>query len=480
MKCIYIAFVLAICFGLNSCNDFLDVDPDDRTTIDNVDKGTRMLIGGYQNDRGYRFACWSTDDATLANGVSDNDDIVEDLYTWTKNIRKQEHQDAPAEFWRVAYESIAQANHAIEGLEQLTIRPDQLAQVDATRGEALILRSYYHFMLVNLFGKHYDPQTASSDLGVPYQTETEHQLVVKHKRLSVEDVYDLCESDLSEGISLIESNNIISSNNKYRFTPATIYLYASRFYTFRNKNSTDIQSALNYADRAITEFGGLSAMRAWNEYFEDQEGFIDISRSNVGMIQSSYTWLPYEWMYSLTNAIVETEFGNPFGKEDYRLALYYIRNGDIFAPAFYYAFGDNGEATASDIFPMVEALLCAAEANARLGDFAEFKKYMIPVGKASYNGYNADALTLERLKEFAKNRPICDQDPNKNAMIHYVLFERRLMMLFSGMRWFDIKRYKLPVIHKVNESESLVLWNENPEGTYQLPEMAIEAGLKAN
>ncbi|XLL74012.1 RagB/SusD family nutrient uptake outer membrane protein, partial [Myroides odoratimimus] len=38
------------------------------------------------------------------------------------------------------------------------------------RAEALLARAYNHFMLVNLWAKHYNPATAESDLGIPYVT----------------------------------------------------------------------------------------------------------------------------------------------------------------------------------------------------------------------------------------------------------------------------------------------------------------------
>lgn len=40
-------------------------------------------------------------------------------------------------------------------------------------GEARFLRAYYYFQLVNLYGKAYDPSTATTDPGVPIKTSAE-------------------------------------------------------------------------------------------------------------------------------------------------------------------------------------------------------------------------------------------------------------------------------------------------------------------
>ena len=70
----------------------------------------------------------------------------------------------------------------------------------AIKGEALLARAYAHFMLVNLFAKHYDPNTATSDLGIPYVTTPETEFIKEYNRASVARVYDLVEQDMLEGI----------------------------------------------------------------------------------------------------------------------------------------------------------------------------------------------------------------------------------------------------------------------------------------
>ena len=77
---------------------------------------------------------------------------------------------------------------------------------DAVKGEAYLTRAYGHFMLVNLFAKHYDPETAAQDPGVPYVLEPETEFIKEYSRGTVEDVYDNIEDDLEEGLDLVDAS----------------------------------------------------------------------------------------------------------------------------------------------------------------------------------------------------------------------------------------------------------------------------------
>jgi hypothetical protein len=52
------------------------------------------------------------------------------------------------------------------------------------------------------------------------------------------------------------------------------------------------------------------------------------------------------------------------------------------------------------------------------------------------------------------------------------------------MRWFDILRYKLPVVHSVKPTSStttfITLAADDPGKVLQLPESSKQAGLKPN
>lgn len=337
---LYIALAPVMSLLFTGCNEFLDVAPDERLEINSLEKVEATIVGSYQNSRSHRFTDFSTDNVTAASNVYSTADIIEDLYTWSRDFRSQTHQDSPAEYWTASYGSISQLNHALEALDKLSLTPDEIAKANAIRGEVLIMRSYCHFMLVNLFAKHYDASTAGSDFGVPYVYLPEKELSVNYKRESVEQVYINAEKDLLEGLALLEADHSLVNKNKYRFTFPSIYSYAARFYTFRNKNEEDVAKAIAFGELAIAEYGGVNSMRAWKEYGSDKYGPVNIDNSEVGMVQNSRTWTTFSYIYQCTtNELEQTGIlqlylqKNPFGlRVDNRLLSSYIRTGNVFVP----------------------------------------------------------------------------------------------------------------------------------------------------
>lgn len=458
---------------LAGCNSFLDVAPDERLTINTLEKIEATVVGSYQNSRSFRFTHFSSDDVTLAQNIYDSDAIVEDLYSWSRNFRNQTHQDSPSEYWVQNYHSISQINHALEAFENTEIDDEDKEKADVVKGEALVMRSYCHFMLVNLFAKHYDQETAKDDLGVPYVFVPEKQLIANYKRESVETVYQLAEQDLQEGLKLMESGKKHVNNNKYRFTLQTAYNYASRFYIFRNKDAEDVKKAIKYGKKSIEAYGGTQQMRPWKDYMSDYNGPVDVSQAEVGFVQMSRTWTIFGFIYQATNDIRDEVLEkNPFGLVDNRLQIWYKRGGDVFVPAFFFV--GESETSAVDLFPLAEAILNVAEGYIRQGNYSKAKEMLDVIASNVYNGYSSTYLTSSNLRTFY------DTSNDKTAWIKYLLFERRNHFFLKGMRWFDLKRYNLNVKHVLKDGKVLWLTQVAPNKDYQIPSFAIDTGLEPN
>ena len=69
------------------------------------------------------------------------------------------------------------------------------------RAEALVLRAYFHYLLVNKFAKAYNPATAAEDPGIPYVTE-EQDITQPTVKETVQGVYDHILADVQEAIDL--------------------------------------------------------------------------------------------------------------------------------------------------------------------------------------------------------------------------------------------------------------------------------------
>ncbi|SMC47115.1 RagB/SusD family nutrient uptake outer membrane protein [Pedobacter africanus] len=88
------------------------------------------------------------------------------------------------------------ANIAIANSDKASGDPQLLKQVKA---EALTLRAYLHFLLVNVYAKAYDPATAATDGGVPYVDDVAFERL--NAKRTVKEVYDHMLSDIDAAMA---------------------------------------------------------------------------------------------------------------------------------------------------------------------------------------------------------------------------------------------------------------------------------------
>ena len=140
---------------LAGCDKYLEETPDNRVELDTPEKAAQLLTNAYTN-AGYLFTEWMSDNVTYTRGTFKRPEYNQ---AYPGRILPSIEQDTPANFWTSTYNSIAHANEVlavIDGLE------GEKSLKDAVKGEAYLTRAYGHFMLVNLFAKHYDPANCRS------------------------------------------------------------------------------------------------------------------------------------------------------------------------------------------------------------------------------------------------------------------------------------------------------------------------------
>lgn len=132
------------------------------------------------------------------------------------------------------------------------------------------------------------------------------------------------------------------------------------------------------------------------------------------------------------------------------------------------------ESSATDLFPLSEAILYTAEGYIRQGNYVRAKSLLEVIGRNVYEGYNPALLTTEKLKEFYS------VEDDMQAWTNYLLFERRVHNLQRGLRWFDIKRYGIDVVHLLVDGSEIKLSEIAPNKDYQIPNYAIKTGMQPN
>lgn len=184
---------LGVAFAMSSCTDsFLDKEPDERVELKTESQVVAFLATGY-SEANYGWLCEISGDNIIDNNAphapvddkTDKDEIYynlpyydrtdEELFSFEQG-KSSQAQDTPSFLWQQHYHAIATANQALQSMEKIIAENGGVEsdKMRAARGEALLIRAYHHFILVNVFSQAYkDAEASKHDIGIPYITEPE-------------------------------------------------------------------------------------------------------------------------------------------------------------------------------------------------------------------------------------------------------------------------------------------------------------------
>lgn len=194
-------FKLASILGLGGlvagCNSFLDKEPDNRASIDNLDKVSALLVSAYPNRTNMSLLDPRCDyivdmGATLdGSQPSSSFDFVVSGFMWDEYTRSESSNDTYEQYWTSVYEAISAANHALAAIE--TLPTSEQANAGKQRAEALMTRAYNHFTLLTMYANMFDSKFADVNTnmnpGVPYVTEPEDVVICLQSNDQVINVY---------------------------------------------------------------------------------------------------------------------------------------------------------------------------------------------------------------------------------------------------------------------------------------------------
>ncbi len=470
---------LIIILIATSCNDFLDENPDNRVALDDLDKAAQLLVSGYSN-ASPNFTDWMTDDVSFTVGTNLRLSHQE-IYTWSDVSTGPTEQDTPDFYWFQTYEAIAHANEVLAIIDDMVVPEDLEPRRDAIKGEALLIRAYGHFMLVNLFGEHFS--TSAGD-GVPYIKEPETTFLAEYRRLSVRRTYDRIEEDLLEGLDLID-DSFFANSGKYHFNRNAALAFASRFYLFKRDHATCRQYSdlllgsnpsvfvrdLNSQEYKLASSSITDYPRVWGS--PDEPANLLLMRK-VSLVQRpDFAYGPERNFYSsLFNASV---FG---ALTDERENPALVKGLNSVYPLRYQSLFQRSSLNSNVGFPYYihmaftgeEVLLNRAEARAFLGDLDGAIADLQILAEKRYSGGTPN-ITLAALQSFYNST-----DDLNNVLSYIIFLERRKEFLMQGMRWFDIKRYRLTVTHDLPSGSTITLTEDDRRKVLQIPRSAIDIG----
>lgn len=469
---------------LSGCNSFLETVPDSRLELDNLDKIAELVTNAYP-DGGYLFLEWMTDNV---GPVPENRQqrYMSQAYRW-EDV-DYEYQDSPTFYWNRAYLAIAHANEALKALDNIST--SDLQKKNAVRAEALLCRAYAHFMLVNIFAKQYNKQTAASDLGVPYVREPETTLIVDYKRNTIKEVYDFAEQDLLEGLKYL-TGDYYKNSGKYHFTPKAAIAFASRFYLFKG----EYEESLKYSDRFFDN-------QAYNKKYIKNLVEVNKVGSDI-VVANEFTKVSDESNLLLIRKETEYQYDLSVGNRMNPSIYYGLRfiggDGRYINDARLEAYAGNDAQSAIYIpkYPWLirvlsltsgvglpytvhvvlrgeEVLFNRLEAYVYLNQTGQIRAAFAPYVADRYNG----VIDYDGLYNFYKvNMP---GKSEREVLLAMILDEKRKEFIEEGFRWFDIKRYHMSVTHTDVDGSVYVLKADDLKTALQIPSAPQSHGIEPN
>lgn len=476
--------------GISSCDDFLSEIPDNRTQLDTPEKISEILVNAYPQQNYMEFTETMTDNVFESLELNLTNLKNTQNYNW--EVQTELGRDRPGGYWDGCYEAISHANQALEAIKKL----GNATNLNPQKGEALLARAYAHFMLVSVFSQRYNPATAKTDLGIPYVLEPEDVLFKKYTRNSVEEVFKYIRTDLEEGLKLVTSNY---KQPKFHFTKEAANAFASRFYTITGEWEKVIAVSDDLGNNPINK------LRNYQSYldvdFNTGKRNYSQATENTNLLISStssiYSRSFYSNRFQLTGADRDLLFGastNLINKNYLYRPLSYNGQITIFVPKFHEYFKyTNANAgiglpyTAIVLLSNDELFLNRIEAHIMTNQFDLANQEIDHFLSLRVSNYNPIADKVKQSMVVTKY-PVMDDEytafytltPLQTSYIKAVAEMRRREFIHEGLRWFDIKRFGLKVIHKIDNQPDNVLLKDDKRKAIQIPLYVSDTGIEKN
>ena len=523
------SLMLASVAILASCSDQLDTLPDNRTTLDTPKKIAGLLVTAYPDRTPTLFNEWMSDNTDYMGAQNSQGNRGGDQYFFWQE-QTEGGNDSPEMVWMLYYEGVYKANEALAAIEDQGGPKNDILR--NSKGEALLIRAYDHFILANEFCRPYNGKTSTKDAGLYYATGIADfsAAAEQSNRGTVADVYAKIAADIEAGIPLLNDTYEVP---KYHFNKQAAYAFATRFYLYYEK----WEKAKEYADKllgsnpaaSLRDYRALQAMplskseqavkiaEAYCSASADCNLLVQTSVSNAGMALAP--WLTSK-RYTLTNYLSETELfqsnniwgtssnliWKPFtvnqGESNFALLMKLPREFEVVNTTT----GTGFLHTLNVDFTMDEALLNRAEAEIMLGqndaacadmtiwmkNFFNTNVTLTPTSVQTYfktvpYAYADAAKMVPSFKKHISPRFTIDVEGSvQESLLQCLLNFRRIETVHQGMRWMDIRRYNIEIPRRLigangKPSQNLDwLEKDDPRQVVQIPQSIREAGVAGN
>lgn len=392
--------VLGMIIGLHSssCDSFVAVDLpnnqltgvvvfEDPTTADaamrNVYASLRDsgILTGSAFGLSYRLGCYA-DELDFYGSASNT------TYDFYNNSLLPLNQ-AVKTFWNTTYNQVYGVNAVLEGVTAST----KIPQADANRliGEALFVRAFLHFYLVNLYGD------------IPYITTTDYQINKNVNRKTTQEAYQLIVADLQAALPLLAENYY--GTGRARPNKATVYALLARVYLYTE----------SWAEASNAASAVLNQTSLYTDEPDIKKVFLKGCKETIWQLppnpEGKNTFEAASFILLAAppaNVALTESLVNSFSNSDLRKTAWIgsIANS---SSKFYFAkkYSQNNPGSVSTeysiIFRLAEMYLIRAEARAQQGEtinaLSDLNHIRQGAGLIALNGLNQQQLLTAIMKE---------------------------------------------------------------------------------
>ncbi len=450
----YLSFALIAIWSLTSCENELETAPTDQASGEEVFKtaeSAETVINGTWakfNDDGTTYAnigystVLRTSDAMGSDvAVLTNKYGFPTAYAFAEMVNSTAGR--PQFIWTMLYSTINNMNNVIariDGTEGSQAKKDQV------KGQAKALRAFCYLNLASFYQFSYLKD--KSALTAPVYTEPSTINSVPKKRASLEEIYTLIKSDLTEADNLLKN---YTRNNKDKIDRSVVNGLLARTYL----NTGEWSKA---AEAARTARNGFPLMTP-EKY---KEGFNDISNG--------------EWIWGHGQNQEQSDASYAFHYLDVSSSgsYYYSFMADPYFKDLFDANDIRAQLFSWDGLPGREGLLRYAKFKFKANLIADIvlmraaEMYLIEAeGEARAGNITNAVAALNQLKSARHANPYSGS-PAQNEVVKAILTERRKELFGEGFSLSDIIRTQGTVERKAfvdNEGKPVKVQITTPDGT---------------
>ncbi len=428
---------------ISSCSEFLEIDPPrtdlvSATVFSNDKTAQAAVMDIYYQMRRSGFASGDLGSITYLTALSSDEVLNYNTGAGQGQTFKQFNDNTlhfsnvqVATLWTDLYKCIYKANAVLEGISSSPVSETLKAQLE---GEALFVRAFCNFYLVNLWGD------------VPLVMTTDYRINATIPRTPTQQVFKQIVDDLVTAKSLLPGDYSLANGERVRPNNVAATALLARTYLYIGEWENAVTFSTNVIDNPAY---GLEP--------DPKNVFLKNSKEAIWQLHSNIPTndvFTFYFTKTPTNGALREDFIQNFEPGDLRQSdwIRMITNGvsTYYFPYKYKGIDYSNIKEYSTVLRLGEQYLIRAEARAHLNDTA---------------GAQADLNAIRHRANLG------DTPANDQTDLLLAIEQERNTELFSewGHRWFDLKR--------TNRVDA-VLGKIKPEWTptgalYPIPEIQI-------